>query len=150
MSSVPRPINDNSSDEDHRAENAALLEELKEQVQKAETDSEQYQKQLGALQLRLDEAVREQGKLEDQAHEKDVTITALRDDVRELARQIRDLDQAQEADRAAMLRDKEQQATREEELQSTIQRLKETLAQKDLRANVESECHESRSRKLTQ
>jgi uncharacterized coiled-coil DUF342 family protein len=150
MSSLSRPINDNSSDDDHRAENAALLEELKEQVQKAETDSEQYRKQLGALQLRLDDAVREQGKLEDQTHEKDVTITALRDEVRELTRQIRDLDQAHEADRAAMLRDKEQQASREEELQSTIQRLKETLTQKDLRANAESECNESRSRKLTQ
>ena len=147
--SAPRTISNNSSEDDLRAENAGLIGELKEQVQKAETVSEQYRKQLGVLQLRLDEAVREQGRLEDQAHEKDGTIAALRDEVRELTRHIRGLDQAHEADRAAMVRDKEQQANKEEELQSTIQRLKETLAQKDLRANVENECNQSRSRKLT-
>lgn len=143
MSSVPRVTND-PSEEDARAQNAALIEELKEQLQKAETASEQYRKQLGVLQMRLDEAISEQGKLEDQVHEKDSKIEALNSEIREHARQIRDLEQAHETERNAMLQDKEQQASREEELQATIQRLKESLAQKD-RINAEGERNMSRS-----
>ncbi|PGH06821.1 hypothetical protein AJ80_08094 [Polytolypa hystricis UAMH7299] len=144
MSSVPKTFT-NPSDDDARAENAALIEELKEQVQKAESVSDQFRKQLGVLQLRLDEAVAEQGRLEEQAHEKDSSHSALQGEVRELSRQIRDLEQAHETERAAAAKDKEQQATREEELQSTIQRLKETIAQKDLRMNVEGDRNLSRS-----
>lgn len=147
MSSVPRVTND-PSEEDARAQNAALIGELKEQLQKAETASEQYRKQLGVLQMRLDEAISEQGKLEDQVHEKDSKIEALDNEIREHARQIRDLEQAHETERNAMLQDKEQQASRDEELQATIQRLKESLAQKD-RINAEGERNVSRSCKLT-
>ncbi|KAL1875665.1 hypothetical protein Plec18167_005602 [Paecilomyces lecythidis] len=147
MSSVPRVTND-PSDEDARAQNAALIGELKEQLQKAETASEQYRKQLGVLQMRLDEAISEQGKLEDQVHEKDSKIEALNNEIREHARQIRDLEQAHETERNAMLQDKEQQASREEELQATIQRLKESLAQKD-RINADGERNVSRSCKFT-
>ena len=146
MSSVPRIPND-ASEDDARAENAALITELKEQLQKAETVSEQYQKQLGVLQMRLDEAVMEQGKLEEQAHEKESKIEALYGEVRDHARQIRDLEQGYETERTAMLKEKEHQTGREEELQSSIQRLKETIAQKDLRINVENDRNLSRSRK---
>lgn len=149
MSNVPR-ISNEPSDEEARAQNAALIEELREQLQKAETASEQYQKQLGVLQMRLDEAVSEQSKLEDQSHERDTRIEALCNEVREQARQIRDLEQTHEMERNAMLKDKEQQTSREEELQATIQRLKESLAQKDARINNESERHQvSRSCMVT-
>ena len=149
MSNVPR-ISNEPSDEEARAQNAALIEELREQLQKAETASEQYQKQLGVLQMRLDEAVSEQSKLEDQSHERDTRIEALSNEVREQARQIRDLEQTHEMERNAMLKDKEQQTSREEELQATIQRLKELLAQKDARINNESERHQvSRSCMVT-
>ncbi|OJD19689.1 hypothetical protein ACJ73_08624 [Blastomyces percursus] len=144
MSSVPRTFS-SPSDDDTRAQNAALIDELKEQVQKAETVSDQYRKQLGVLQLRLDEAVSEQGRLEEQAHEKDSALSALQGEVRELTRQIRDLEQAHETERVAMANEKEQQAKREEDLESTIQRLKETLAQKEFRINVENERNVSRS-----
>ncbi|KAK2744482.1 hypothetical protein FQN55_006809 [Onygenales sp. PD_40] len=144
MSSVPRNFG-HPSDDDARAQNAALIDELKEQVQKAETVSDQYRKQLGVLQLRLDEAVSEQGRLEEQAHERDSATNALRGEVRELTRQIRDLEQAHETERTAMTQDKELQAKREEDLQSTIQRLKETIAQKEIRMNVDSERNLSRS-----
>lgn len=147
MSSVPRIPRDPSED-DARAENAALIEDLKEQLQKAETVSEQYQKQLGVLQMRLDEAVSEQGKLEEQAHEKDSKVEALHNEVRDHARQIRELEQGYETERAVMAKEKELQASREEELQSSIQRLKETIAQKDLRVNVENDRNLSRSREL--
>ncbi|KAL1955345.1 hypothetical protein VTO42DRAFT_8627 [Malbranchea cinnamomea] len=135
----------NNSDDEARAANAAIIEELKEQIQKAEITTEQYQKQLGVLQMRLDDAVSEQGRLEEQAHEKDNTINSLREEIRELTRQLREMEQAHEMERAAMIKDKEAQASREEELQATIQRLKETIAQKDLRMSVENERNLSRS-----
>lgn len=147
MSSVPKVTNNDSSDEEARAQNAALIEELKEQLQKAESASEEYRKQLEVLQVRLDEAIAEQTRLEDQAHEKDSKIEALNAEIREHARQLRDLEQAHERERNAMLQDKEQQASREEELQATIQRLKESLAQKE-RANTEGDKNVSRSCKF--
>lgn len=147
LSNVPRITPDWGFDDDARAESAALIEELKEQLQKAETASEQYQKQLSVLQTRLDEAMSEQGALEDQAHEKDSKIEALQVEVRDNTRQRREMEQAQEADRVAMTQEKEQQASREEEMQSTIQRLKESVAQKDMRMNVEGDRTLTRSRK---
>ncbi|OAX78667.1 hypothetical protein ACJ72_07023 [Emergomyces africanus] len=144
MSAVPRTLS-NPSDDDARAQNTALIDELKEQVQKAETVSDQYRKQLGVLQLRLDEAVSEQGRLEEQAHEKASASSALQGEVKELTRQIRDLQQAHETERMGIAKDKEEQASREDDLQSTIQRLKETIAQKEFRINVENDRNASRS-----
>ncbi|KAJ5274887.1 hypothetical protein N7505_003432 [Penicillium chrysogenum] len=141
MSNVPRVSND-PSEEEARAQNAALIEELREQLQKAESASEQYQKQLGVLQMRLDEAISEQTKLEDQAHERDSRIEALNSEIRDQGRQIRDLEQNHEAERNAMLQEKEQQTSREEEMQATIQRLKDSIAQKDMRMNAEGDRHQ--------
>ncbi|OJJ50582.1 hypothetical protein ASPZODRAFT_126472 [Penicilliopsis zonata CBS 506.65] len=145
MSNVPKITDDASEEEEARAQNAALIADLKEQLQKAETASEQYRKQLGVLQMRLDEAVSEQGKLEDQAHEKDSKIEALNSEIREHVRQIRDLEQTHEMERNAMLQEKEQQASREEEMQATVQRLKESLAQKEMRIVADGERNVSRS-----
>lgn len=144
MSNVPR-MQDGLSEEEARAQNAALIEELRQQLQKAETASEQYQKQLGVLQMRLDEAISEQGKLEDQAHERDSRIELLNGEIRDQARKIRDLEQNHELERSAMLQDKEQQANREEELQATIQRLKESVAQKSMPVTADGERQISRS-----
>ncbi|KAL4910319.1 hypothetical protein BDW74DRAFT_50782 [Aspergillus multicolor] len=144
MSSVPKIAAD-PSEEEARAQNAALIEDLKEQLQKAETASEQYRKQLGVLQMRLDEAVTEQAKLEDQSHERDNKIEALNGEIRDHVRQIRDLEQAHELERNAMLQEKEQQASREEEMQATIQRLKEAVAQKDMRISADNDKNVSRS-----
>ena len=123
-----------------------MIEGLKEQLQKAETVSDQFQKQLGVLQMKLDEAVEEQAKLEEQVHERDSKMETLQTEIREQGRQLRDMEQAHETERTAIVRDKEQQAGREDELQSTIQRLKETIAQKDLRMNVDGERNVPRSR----
>jgi len=144
MSNVPRTNND-PSEEEARAQNAALIEELREQLQKAETASEQYQKQLGVLQMRLDEAVNEQGKLEEQALERDTRIETLSGEVRDQARQLRDLEQNYESERNAMLQERERQTSREEELQATIQRLKESVAQKSMPVYADSERQVSRS-----
>lgn len=145
-SSIPKVNNNDSTSEDEaRAQHVALIADLKEQLQKAETASEQYLKQLGVLQMRLDEAISEQGKLEDQSHEKDSKIEQLNAEIREHVRQIRDLEQTHEKERNAMLQEKEQQASREEEMQATILRLKDSLAQKDMRINAETERNVSRS-----
>ncbi|KAL4785470.1 hypothetical protein BJX76DRAFT_179495 [Aspergillus varians] len=144
MSSVPK-VGTDPSQEEARAQNAALIGDLKEQLQKAETASEQYRKQLGVLQMRLDEAVSEQAKLEDQGHERDSKIEALNGEIREHVRQIRDLEQAHEMERNAMLQEKEQQASREEEMQASIQRLKEAVSQKDMRISADSDKNVSRS-----
>ncbi|OJJ67320.1 hypothetical protein ASPBRDRAFT_135693 [Aspergillus brasiliensis CBS 101740] len=143
-SSAPK-VTPNQSEEEARAQTAALIDDLKEQLQKAETASEQYRKQLGVLQMRLDEAVSEQGKLEDQSHERDSKIEALNGEIRDHVRQIRDLEQAHELERNAMLQEKEQQASREEEMQATIQRLKESLAQKERANAADSDKSVSRS-----
>lgn len=95
--------------------------------------------------MRLDEAVDEQVKLEDQAHEKDTRLEALNSEIRDQARQIRDLEQSHELERNAMLQEKEQQAIREEELQATIQRLKDSVAQKSIPVNADGERQISRS-----
>ncbi|CAL5875224.1 uncharacterized protein PFLUO_LOCUS9528 [Penicillium psychrofluorescens] len=144
MSNVPRMSND-PSDEEARAQNVALIDELREQLQKAETASDQYEKQLGVLQMRLDEAISEQGKLEDQAHERDSRVETLNNDIKDQARQIREMEQNHESERNAMLQEKEQQVSREEEMQATIQRLKESISQKDGRMNVEGDRQISRS-----
>lgn len=138
-------MQDDLSEEEARAQNAALIEELRDQLQKAETASEQYRKQLGVLQMRLDEAISEQGKLEDQAHERDTRIELLNGEIRDQARKVRDLEQNHELERNAMLQDKEQQASREEELQATIQRLKESVAQKSMPVTADGERQISRS-----
>lgn len=99
--------------------------------------------------MRLDEALSEQAKLEDQAHERDTRIETLTTELRDQGRQIRDLEQNHEMERNAMLQEKELQGSKEEELQATIQRLKESLAQKDLRMNAEGDRHQvSRSCKM--
>ena len=128
--------NNDQSDEEAREQQAAVIAELKEQLHKAASTSEQYSKQLDVLQLRLDEAVSEQGRLEDQAHEKDVKMEQLDSKMIEHVRQIRGLELAHERERNLMLQEKEQLASREEELQATIQRLKESLSQKDTRINA--------------
>ena len=142
-------MNPNPSEEEARAQNAALIEELREQLQKAETASEQYRKQLGVLQMRLDEAVSEQGKLEDLGQEKDSKMEALHGEIRDHVRQIRDLEQNREMERNAMFQEKEQNASREEEMQATIQRLKESLNQKDLRVADTDRGNLSRSCKFS-
>ena len=147
MSSVPGNRLENQ-DDDTRAEAASVISDLKEQVQKAETVSEQYRKQLGVLQMRLDDAISEQGKSEDQAHEKDRIIASQQEEVRQLSRRLREMEQAHETELASVLKDKEHLVNKEEDLQDVIQRLKETIAQKDPRMNVDGERNLSRSCKF--
>ena len=131
-------VSDAGAEDDARAENAQLVAELKEQLQKAELASEQYQKQLEVLQLRLDEVLIDQTRLEEQNHQRDAEIQALRANAKDFARQKREMEQFHEAEKTLILKEREQQATKEEELQSVIRRLNETIRQRDIRSYTAS------------
>ncbi|KAK4224721.1 hypothetical protein QBC38DRAFT_370387 [Podospora fimiseda] len=115
-----------------RAETVAIIDDLKERLEKAETSSESYQRQVEVLQDKLDEAHKEQAKLEEKVHEQEEQIEALTNEKREAARQMREMENIYEAERSAMMKEKEEMGNREEEMQAVIQRLKDSLAQRNL------------------
>ncbi|CAK7207276.1 hypothetical protein SEUCBS139899_010086 [Sporothrix eucalyptigena] len=119
------------AEEAARAETLAALDDLKERLSKAEGASEQYQRQNDVLQARLDEAIKEHSKLEERAHEYDEQTETLKNEKREMARQIQQMETIYEAERSAMTREKEDMSNREEEMQRVIQRLKDSLAQRN-------------------
>ncbi|CAE6998974.1 hypothetical protein CFE70_000765 [Pyrenophora teres f. teres 0-1] len=119
-------------DEDAREEQSALLQELKERLQKAEAAAEERQKQVEVLNSRLDDALTEQAKLEERAHEEEEKVEALENEKKELTRQHRELEGIYEAERAQAMKEKEEIQSREEDMQGTIQRLKETMASKHM------------------
>ena len=128
---------DDASEEDARAEHVSLLEELRGRLQKAETASEEYQRQLNLLQARLDESQFEHGQIEDQLHQSQTRIEDLENDQAAALRQKRDVEGLLENERDALLLDNREQLGRIEELQSANQRLKENLAQRDKRGSVD-------------
>ncbi|KAI9724914.1 MAG: hypothetical protein M1812_000190 [Candelaria pacifica] len=132
-------------DEDAKAESLALMEELKLRVHKAETASEEYQRQLSQLQTRLGDSLKEQERLEDRTHQADERIVGLEDERRESLRQRKEVESEHEAERASMLREREEQAQRDEDSRSVIQRLKEALAQKEMRASLDDDSRASRN-----
>lgn len=128
---------DEASEDDARAEHVSLMDELRSRVQKAETASEEYQRQLNLLQARLDESQQEQGQLEDRLHQSTRNLEELENDRAQSARQRREMKDLYETERTSMLKDKADQKTREDELISANQRLKESLAQRETRNNGE-------------
>lgn len=143
-------LHENGADEDARAENAQLVAELKQQLQKAEIASEQYQKQLEVLQMRLDEVLTDQNRLEERDSQHDGEIQALRLEVKDFARQKRDLEQSYESEKAIILKEREEQADKEGELQSVIRRLNETIRQRDLRSHGSERFGSPQSRESKQ
>lgn len=133
------------ADEEAREEMAALIHELRERLQKAETVSEEYQMQIEVLHSRMDDALKEQVKLEERVHEEEERVECLKNEKRESVRQQRELEAIYEAERATSMKEKEEAQLREEMLQETIQRLKETLAMKDIRAGEGEEGRLSRT-----
>lgn len=122
-----------------------MLDDLKARLAKAETDSEDYRKQAEVLQARLDETTKEQVKYEEKCHEHEEQNESLQNEKREATRKIRELEAIYEAEHSAMVKDKEEMANREEELQMVIARLKDSLNQQKM--SSEDEPRSSRSRK---
>ena len=141
-------VSDEPSDDDARAEHNALMEELRSRVERAETASEEYQRQLKMLQKKLDESLLEQGKLEEQVHESEAHIHDLEDQKVHSKRQKREMEDLFESERIAMVQDKADQIAKVEEQQAVIQRLKETLAQREMKMTAGEERPLSRSCKL--
>jgi hypothetical protein len=133
---------DTEREEAARAETIALLDDLKERLAKAEGASESYKKTADVLQVRLDDALGEQARLEEKCHEYEEQVETLQNERREAARQMREMEAIYEAERSAMTKEKEDMANREEEMQMIIQRLKDSLAQRS--SNGDDELRPSR------
>ena len=138
---------DDASD-DERAENASLIEELRSRLLKAETASEEYQHQLSMVQNRLDDSLLEYGKLEDKSHENDAKIEELEAEKLQVIRLKREMEDLFESERTAIAQDKAEQQIKDEEQQSVIKRLKETIAQREMRISGDEDKGLPRSRKL--
>jgi chromosome segregation ATPase len=122
-----------------------LLDDLKERLRNTESISEQFQKQTQVLQSRLDEALQEQGKLEDRLHESEERLETLENEKRDALRQKREMEAIYEAERSSMNKEREEMSNREEEMQTIIQRLKDSLTS---RSNTDEESRLSRRCKL--
>ncbi|KUI60598.1 hypothetical protein VP1G_07782 [Cytospora mali] len=133
------------AEEAARAETIAALDDLRERLAKAETASEEYRKQAEVLQSRFDEATKEQVKYEEKCHEHEEQIEALQNEQRESTRKIREMEAIYEAERSAMVKEKEDMSNREEELQMVIARLKDSLNQKMSKEDNDDEPRSSRS-----
>ncbi|KAI0134742.1 hypothetical protein BJ170DRAFT_679624 [Xylariales sp. AK1849] len=133
-------ISTTDAEEAARADTVALIDDLKTRLEKADTASEQHRKQAEVLQSRLDEALKEQSKLEERVHESEEQIDAVRNDKRESARQIREMETIYEAEKSKILKEKEDMSNREEEMQAVINRLKDTINQR----NAEDEYRPTR------
>ncbi|KAK0635934.1 hypothetical protein B0T17DRAFT_484161 [Bombardia bombarda] len=114
-----------------RAETVALLDDLNDRLSKAEKASETHKRQTEVLQSKLDESLKEQAKLEEKVHENEEQIEWLTNEKREGARQMREMESIYEAERSAMMKEKDEMANREEEMQAVIQRLKDSLSQRN-------------------
>jgi chromosome segregation ATPase len=120
-----------SSEASSRPESTQLMGDLRERLQKAEQSVGELKRHNESLSIRLEDASKEQAKQEEKMHEDEERIEDLENAKRELLKQKRELETIFEAERAAIIKDKETSAAREEELQNVIQRLKDSLSQKD-------------------
>ena len=124
---------ESESEEVARAENTQLVVDLKDQLQKAENASDQYKKQVEILQLRLDDALKDQNSMEEDKYSQIQQVETLRAQIKEHTRERHEIDQVHEADQAALLKERAQQANKEEELQVVIRRLNETIKERETR-----------------
>lgn len=123
--------NSTAAETDAHGEATAAVEDLQQRLEKEEKQSESYGKQIDVLHTKLDDAVKESAKLEERVHEYEEQLEALNNDKREATRQIREMETIYEAERSSMLKEKEGMANKEEEMQAVIQRLKDSLAQRN-------------------
>lgn len=122
---------------DAKAEAAAVIDDLRERLQKAEIAAEEAQKQYAVTQARLDDTSKEHNSIEESMHEQEERLEQLEIEKKESIRQRREFEAIYEAERAQSMKEKEELQVREEELRDTIQRLKETMAQKEMRGEDE-------------
>ncbi|ETN39791.1 uncharacterized protein HMPREF1541_06017 [Cyphellophora europaea CBS 101466] len=132
MSTSFTPDQLEQEDEDEKNANMQPIADLKEQVSRAEQASEQYRKQLEVMQQRLDDATNEQTAAEERDFARQTELDKLRAEIKESARQNRELETSYESDHRMLLQERESQSSREAELQAVINRLNETLRNKGI------------------
>lgn len=137
---------DSAADQDAKAELQARMAELQHQLAESERAREESQKQAAVLQVKLDDAHKEQGMLEETLHEHTERINDLENERKESLRARREMEQIYESERAAAIKEKEEAVTREEEMQTALQRMKESLAQREMRAALDDERRPMASR----
>ncbi|KAF4591721.1 putative M protein, serotype 2.1 precursor [Ophiocordyceps camponoti-floridani] len=125
------PARREAAESDARAETALAVEDLQQRLAREETRSEQYMKQTDVLQAKLDDAIQASTRLEDRVHEFEEQIDVLNNEKRDATRKIREMESIYESERSAIHKEKEELANREEEMQAVIQRLKDSLAQRN-------------------
>ena len=124
------------SEDEAKQERLVLVDDLKERLVRAELSSESYQKQVEVLQMKLDETLEEQSKLEDRLHEEEENREQLVAQNKETLRQYHELASRSKSEKVASARYKEGFHTREEELLAIIHRLKSSLAEKSTRTDI--------------
>lgn len=129
-----------------RAEMQSKLDEMQERLNQAEATAEEQEKAKAVLQVKLDEASKEQGILEENVQEHIERIEELEREKKESLRQQREMEHIYETERAATLKEKEATAAREEEMQASMQRMKESLAQREMRQGLDDEKRPTVSR----
>lgn len=132
-----KPTANSDANNEAKAEMQVKMEELQEQLRQAEENSAEVQKQASVLQAKLDESLKEQGNMEENMHEHTERINDLENDKKESLRARREMEQIYESERAAFMKEREETQTKEEEMQASMQRMKESLAQRELRAGVD-------------
>ena len=139
------PLDDDSP----RIESAALVDNLKKSLRAAEVMCEEHRQRAETMQQKMDQMLREHAQLEERFHAGTLQVAALEARKKEDSRQIRDMASLFESERTAMLRDREEATLRERELQLAVQRLKETMAGREMRFNVAARPERRMSRQGT-
>ncbi|KAM0720978.1 hypothetical protein Q7P37_003263 [Cladosporium fusiforme] len=132
-----KPTISNGADSEAKAEMQVKMEELQEQLRLAEENSTEVQKQAAVLQVKLDEVLKETAMLEEHVHEHTERINDLENEKKESLRARREMEQIYESERAAFMKEREETQTKEEEMQASMQRMKEALAQREMRAGLD-------------
>lgn len=141
-----KPTISNGADNEAKAELQVKMEELQEQLRQAEENSAEVQKQAAVLQVKLDEALKETSMLEEHVHEHTERINDLENEKKESLRARREMEQIYESERVAFMKEREETQTKEEEMQASLQRMKEALAQREMRAGLDDASKPNMSR----
>lgn len=141
-----KPADSDGVLDDAKAELQAKLDELQERLQEAEQACEESQKHAQVLQMNLDDSLKEQGILEESLHEHTERIEDLEVQRKDSVRARRELEQIYETERVATMKEKEEASAKEEEMHAAMQRMKEALAQREMRSNLDDERRPAMSR----
>ncbi|KAK5732230.1 hypothetical protein LTR17_010676 [Elasticomyces elasticus] len=115
-----RKPQDAAGDEDAKAETQSKLDDLAERLQDVEKELQESRKVAGALQMKLDDALKDQAVLEETAHEHSERVEELESERKEALRKKREFEGIYEAERVAAMKEREESSRREEELMARL------------------------------